>query len=143
GGGARGARGGGRGGRRPSPGLQYNPDGRGPPRDEPFQTPHGVVKAARASPPAEAWDYLVGGTERETTLRRNRQALDAVALRPRVLRDVSRIACTTRLFERSLRLPVFLAPIGSIETFTPGGGATAARGAAAFGVPLMLSSVCR
>ena len=115
----------------------------GPTLDERFQTLHEVVKAARASLPAEAWDYLVGGTETETTLRRNRQALDAVALRPRVLRDVSRIACTTRLFERSLRLPVFLAPIGSIETFTPGGGATAARGAAAFGVPLMLSSVCR
>jgi len=115
----------------------------GPTLDERFQTLHEVVKAARASLPAEAWDYLVGGTETETTLRRNRQALDAVALRPRVLRDVSRIACRTRLFERSLRLPVFLAPIGSIETFTPGGGATAARGAAAFGVPLMLSSVCR
>jgi isopentenyl diphosphate isomerase/L-lactate dehydrogenase-like FMN-dependent dehydrogenase len=115
----------------------------GPSLEERFQTLHEVVKVARASLPAEAWDYLVGGTETETTLRRNRQALDAVALRPRVLRDVSRIACTTRLFWRSLRLPVFLAPIGSIESFTPGGGATAARGAAAFGVPLMLSSVCR
>jgi isopentenyl diphosphate isomerase/L-lactate dehydrogenase-like FMN-dependent dehydrogenase len=115
----------------------------GPSLEERFQTLHEVVKVARASLPAEAWDYLVGGTETETTLRRNRQALDAVALRPRVLRDVSRIACTTRLFGRSLRLPVFLAPIGSIESFTPGGGATAARGAAAFGVPLMLSSVCR
>jgi isopentenyl diphosphate isomerase/L-lactate dehydrogenase-like FMN-dependent dehydrogenase len=35
-----------------------------------------------------------------------------------------------------------MAPIGSIETFTPGGGATAAKASAAFGVPQMLSSAC-
>jgi glycolate oxidase len=35
-----------------------------------------------------------------------------------------------------------LAPVGSVETFTPGGGATAGQGASEFGVPLMLSSVC-
>ena len=35
-----------------------------------------------------------------------------------------------------------LAPIGSIESFTPGGGATAAVGSAEFGVPQMLSSAC-
>src|SRR3989442_15075821 len=111
--------------------------------EERFQTLHEIVKVARASLPGSAWDYLVGGAETETTLRRNRQALDAVALRPRVLRDVSTIECRTRLFGRPLRLPVLLAPIGSIETFTPGGGATAAQAAAAFGVPQMLSSVCR
>ena len=110
--------------------------------EERFQTLHEIVKVARARLPATAWDYLVGGAETETTLRRNRQALDAVALRPRVLRDVSTIECTTRLLGRPLRLPVLLAPIGSIETFTPGGGATAAQAAAAFGVPQMLSSVC-
>ena len=37
------------------------------------------------------WDYLVGGTETETTLRRNRLGIDSLAFRPRVLRDVSRI----------------------------------------------------
>ena len=35
-----------------------------------------------------------------------------------------------------------LAPIGSIETFAPGGGATAAQASAEFGIPQMLSSVC-
>ena len=107
-----------------------------------FQTLHEIVKAARAALEDGAWDYLVGGSESETTLRRNRQALDAIALRPRVLRNVASIDCTSRLLGRRVRLPVLLAPIGSIETFTPGGGATAARAAAAFGVPQMLSSVC-
>jgi len=41
-----------------------------------------------------------------------------------------------------MRIPVMLAPIGSIESFADGGGATAARASAEFGVPQMLSSVC-
>ena len=64
----------------------------------------------------------MGGTETETTLRRNRQALDSLAFRPRVLRDVSHIDTTATLFGKPVRLPVMLAPIGSIESFTPGGG---------------------
>ena len=107
-----------------------------------FQTLHEIVRAARANLAPGPWDYLVGGTETETTVRRNRQALDSVAFRPRVLRDVSRVDVTGRWFGEPVRLPVMLAPIGSIESFTPGGAATAAKGAARFGVPQMLSSAC-
>ena len=106
-----------------------------------FQTLHEIVKAARANLAPGPWDYLMGGAETETTLRRNRQALDSIAFRPRVLRDVSKVDCTSTLFGRSIRLPVLLAPIGSLEAFTAGGGATAAKASAAFGVPQMLSSV--
>ncbi|MBI2528203.1 MAG: alpha-hydroxy-acid oxidizing protein [Candidatus Rokubacteria bacterium] len=107
-----------------------------------FQTLHEIVRAARQNLEPGPWDYLVGGAESETTLRRNRQALDSIAFRPRVLRDVTRIDGTSALFGRPVRLPVLVAPVGSIETFTPGGGATAARAAEEFGIPLMLSSVC-
>ena len=107
-----------------------------------FQTLHEFVRAARANLAAGPWDYLMGGAETETTLRRNRQALDSIAFRPRVLRNVAKIDCTSTLFGRANRLPVLLAPIGSLEAFTPGGGAAAAKASAAFGVPQMLSSVC-
>ncbi len=110
--------------------------------EERFQVLHEIVKAARANLAPGPWDYLIGGAESETTLRRNRQAIDSIALRPRVLRDVSKIDCTSSLFGRPVRLPVMVAPVGSIESFTPGGGATAAKAAAEFGVPIMLSSVC-
>jgi isopentenyl diphosphate isomerase/L-lactate dehydrogenase-like FMN-dependent dehydrogenase len=110
--------------------------------EERFQTLHEIVRAARQTLAPGPWDYLVGGSESETTLRRNRQALDRIAFRPRVLRDVSALDATADFFRDRIRLPVFVAPIGSIETFTAGGGATAARGVARFGVPLMLSSVC-
>ena len=39
-------------------------------------------------------------------------------------------------------MPVMLAPIGSIESFDPGGGASSAKASAEFGIPQMLSSVC-
>lgn len=89
-----------------------------------------------------AWDYLQGGTETETAVARNRLAIERLALRPRVCVDVRGVDPATELFGRRIRLPVFLAPIGSIETFHPSGGAGAAQAAARFGVPLMLSSVC-
>jgi len=110
--------------------------------EERFQTLHEIVAAARANLAPGPLDYLMGGAETETTLRRNRQALDAIAFRPRVLRDVSKIDCASTLLGRPVRLPILLAPVGSMEAFTPGGGATAARASAAFGVPQMLSSVC-
>jgi glycolate oxidase len=110
---------------------------------EEFLALHELVKAAHGRLPKGIWDYLVGGTETETTLRRNRLALDSVALRPRVLRDVSRIDATSELLGRTIRLPVALAPVGSLESFEPGGGATVAAAAGEFGVPMFLSSVTK
>ena len=107
-----------------------------------FQTLHELVKKARQNLNRNNWDYLIGGAETETTLRRNRLALDSIAFRPRVLRDVSRIDATTTFLGRKLRLPVMLAPIGSLELFGAGGGATATKAAQEFGVAHMLSSVC-
>src|SRR5690349_17551367 len=68
-----------------------------------FVTLHEIVKAAKAKLTANIWDYLVGGTETETTLRRNRMALDSIAFKPRVLRDVSRIDPSSEIFGKRLR----------------------------------------
>jgi len=110
--------------------------------EEKFQTLHEIVRAARLNLAPGPWDYLAGGTETETTLRRNRLALDSLAFRPRVLRNVSKIDTTSSLFGRPVRIPVMIAPVGSVESFEPGGGATAAKASAEFNVPQMLSSVC-
>ena len=50
-----------------------------------------IVQRARKNLPQGAWDYLVGASESETTMRRNRLAFDKLAFRPRVLRDVSSV----------------------------------------------------
>ena len=62
-----------------------------------YQCLHEFIPAARAKLDSNIWGYLIGATESETTLRRNRAALDAIALRPRVLRDVSKVDATTTL----------------------------------------------
>ena len=111
-------------------------------RDE-YAVLHELVKAARARLKPGTWDYLVGGSETETTFRRNRLALDELAFRPRVLRDVSRVDPSGRLLGIPLRIPIVLAPIGSLQDFDPGGGATTARAAIDYGVVSMLSSACR
>jgi len=110
--------------------------------EERFLTLHEIVRAAKANLSPGPWDYLVGGSETETTLRRNRLALDSLGFRPRVLRDVSQIDTSATWYGRRLRIPVMLAPIGSIESFTPDGGAAAAQAAQQFGIAHMLSSVC-
>ena len=106
-----------------------------------FLTLHELVKAARNKLPANIWDYLIGGADTETTVRRNRLALDSLAFRPRVLRDVSNIDLSRRVMGKSLRIPVMLAPVGSLESFDAEGGATVTKAATEFGVPMFLSSV--
>ena len=88
---------------------------------------HEIVAKARQNLNQNDWDYIVGGAESETTLRRNRMALDAIAFRPRVLRDVSKVDASVSHFGRKLRLPVVLAPVGSLESFHPAGAASVVR----------------
>jgi glycolate oxidase len=106
-----------------------------------FVTLHEIVKAAKIRLNPNIWDYLIGGTETETTLRRNRLALDTIAFKPRVLRDVSKIDPSSEILGQKIRLPVMLAPVGSLESFEPGGGITVAQGAGAGNVAMLISSV--
>jgi isopentenyl diphosphate isomerase/L-lactate dehydrogenase-like FMN-dependent dehydrogenase len=107
-----------------------------------FMTLHEIVARARQNLGQNEWDYIVGGAESETTLRRNRMALDQIAFRPRVLRDVSAVDATVEQLGCKLRLPVVLAPVGSLECFHAGAAATVVKAAKEFGVAHMLSSVC-
>ena len=63
-----------------------------------------IVLAARKNLIQGTWDYLVGGSESETTLRRNRQAFDKVAFRPRILVDVSKIDTSTTFLGQPMRI---------------------------------------
>ncbi len=107
-----------------------------------FQTLHEIVKTARDKLDDKNWDYLIGGADTETTVKRNRRALDSLAFRPRVLRDVSGLDPCKTFLGQNLRIPVVLAPIGSMQDLDPGGGVTPAKAAAEFGTFSMLSSVC-
>src|SRR3954470_6211077 len=108
---------------------------------EEFQNLHEFVRKARARLNQNAWDYIVGAAETETTLCRNRMALDEIAFRPRVLRNVAKVDPSVEVFGRQLCLPVMLAPVGALEIFDAGAGASVARAAGTFGAAHMLSSV--
>jgi isopentenyl diphosphate isomerase/L-lactate dehydrogenase-like FMN-dependent dehydrogenase len=110
--------------------------------DKRFLTIHEIVKKARLRLNQTSWDYLIGGTETETTLKRNRSSLERLALRPKVLNDVSSVDASGEFFGEKVRLPVCLAPIGSLQVFEAGGGASASVAAGEFGVANMASSVC-
>ena len=107
-----------------------------------FLNLHEIIAKARQNLAQNEWDYIVGGVESETTLRRNRMALDSIAFRPRILRDVSNIDMSVEVLGRKLRLPVMLAPVGSLESFHKEGATPIVKGATEFGCAHMLSSVC-
>ncbi len=100
-----------------------------------------IIVDARRNLPQPVWDYLSGGSESETTMRRNRLALDSLALRPRVLVDVSEVDTSTTVLGHKLRIPVMLAPIGSLQQITPEGAVASAKAANEFGTVNFVSSV--
>ena len=103
---------------------------------------HEFVKKAREKLPKETWDYLIGASETETTFKRNRFALDNIAFRPRVLRDVENVDLSVDLFGHNLKMPVILAPIGSMQDFVDGAGTAPTLAASEFGIMHMISSTC-
>ena len=98
-------------------------------------------EASRRRTPHFLFEYIDGGSYAEVTLRRNIADLEAIALRQRVLRDISQIDMTTELFGARQALPVILAPVGLAGLNARRGEVQAVRAANAAGVPFTLSTV--
>jgi L-lactate dehydrogenase (cytochrome) len=96
---------------------------------------------ARRRLPHFLFEYIDGGSYSETTLRRNVDDLRDIALRQRVLRDVSGLDLSTELFGQKYSLPVALAPIGLAGMNARRGECQAVRAAEVAGVPFTLSTV--
>lgn len=88
-----------------------------------------------------AYDYVAEGAGDEITLRRNRECLSAIRLKPSVLMDVSRLDTHLELFGQKLDFPILLAPAAFQKLFNPDGEIATARGAAAAGATLVVSTV--
>jgi 4-hydroxymandelate oxidase len=86
------------------------------------------------------YDYIAGAAGDEISLRRNRAAFDALLLKPRVLRDVSRLDTGAELFGRQLKYPILLAPTAYHRLVHPEGECATARGAGAAGGTTMVVS---
>jgi isopentenyl diphosphate isomerase/L-lactate dehydrogenase-like FMN-dependent dehydrogenase len=96
-----------------------------------FVTIPEIRRAARERLPREVWNFGAGGSETETTMRRNRRSIDRLAIRQNVLVDVREIDLTTTLLGVPLSWPVSVAPMGGLVLFHPEGDREMARGAAA------------
>jgi L-lactate dehydrogenase (cytochrome) len=96
---------------------------------------------ARRRLPRLLFDYIDGGSYAEATLRRNVEDFEDLALRQRVLRDVSSISLATDLFGQPFSMPVMLAPVGMAGMYARRGEVQAAKAARAAGVPFCLSTV--
>src|SRR5688500_12035440 len=97
--------------------------------------------AARRRLPLFLFDYIDGGACGEVTLRRNVADLAEIALRQRVLKDVSSLSLATDLFGRRQRLPVGLGPVGLSGMYARRGEVAAARAATDSGNPFCLSTL--
>ena len=84
---------------------------------------------ARRRLPRFLFEYIDGGSYAEATLRRNVEDFEGLALRQRVLRDVSEISLSTELFGQALSMPVMLAPVGMAGMYARRGEVQAARAA--------------
>ncbi|MDR3508214.1 MAG: FMN-dependent L-lactate dehydrogenase LldD [Caulobacteraceae bacterium] len=96
---------------------------------------------AKARLPRFLFDYVDGGAYAEVTLRNNVADLERIALRQRVLRDVSRLDPSVTLFGQTLSMPVVLAPVGLAGMNARRGETQAVRAAEAAGTPFCLSTV--
>jgi L-lactate dehydrogenase (cytochrome) len=102
---------------------------------------HDFREAARRRLPHFLFEYIDGGSYGQVTLRRNIADLEQIALRQRILRDVSALDLSTELFGQKLAMPVALAPIGLAGMNARRGECQALRAAEAAGVPFTLSTV--
>ena len=97
--------------------------------------------AAQRKLPPFLFHYADGGAYAEHTLRRNVSDLADIALRQRVLRNMSELSLETTLFNETLSMPVAIAPVGLCGMCARRGEVQAARAADAKGIPFTLSTV--
>ena len=99
---------------------------------------------ARRKVPRAFFDYVESGSYAEETLRANREDLQRLKLRQRVLVDVSQRDQSTSIIGEPAALPLALAPVGLCGMQHGDGEILACRAAQAAGIPFCLStlSIC-
>ena len=97
--------------------------------------------AAKAKLPPFLFHYIDGGSYGEHTLRRNTDDLSDIALRQRILKNMSDLNLESELFGEKLSLPIALAPVGLTGMYARRGEVQAAKAAENKGIPFTLSTV--
>ena len=96
---------------------------------------------ARRRLPNIFFEYIDGGSYAEATLRRNVTDMEAIALRQRVMKDMSALDMTITTLGQTFAMPVGLAPVGMSGMYARRGEVQAARAAKTAGIPFCLSAM--
>src|ERR1700674_2246058 len=97
-------------------------------------------EAARRKVLPGHWAYMVSGVDDDATVRANRNGYTHVQLRPRRLRDATKVDMRTDLFGTVYNSPIFTCPTGGEKFFNPDGELAVARATKARGTMQMLST---
>ena len=96
---------------------------------------HDFDSVARRRLPWSVYGFVSGGSEDARSLRANRRSFEEIALRPRVLVDVSKRSQSTTLFGRRYASPIGIAPMGAAALCRVEADLALARAACAEEVP--------
>ena len=102
---------------------------------------HDYERAAEEALDPAAFGYFAGAANDEWTMRENRAAFERWVLRPRMLVDVSDVTTATSVLGTDVSMPLLVAPTAFQRMAHPEGELAMARGAAAAGTVMCLSTL--
>lgn len=106
-----------------------------------ISAPTDFRREAKRKLPPFLFHYIDGGAYKEDTLAQNCDYLSTIALKQRVLKDMSQLSLSTELFGEELALPIALGPVGLSGMYARRGEVQAAKAAESKGIPYTLSTV--
>ena len=98
-------------------------------------------KLAKKKLPSPIFHYIDGGSDDETTLKRNTEAFNSCDLIPNILRGTGKPDLSTTIFGRKINIPLFLSPAAMQRLYHPDGDKASARAAEKFGTMYSMSTM--
>ena len=98
-------------------------------------------KLAKKNLPAPIFHYIDGGSDDETTLRRNTESFSKCDLVPNILAGVGQPDLSTTVLGQKIDMPLFLSPVAMQKLFHHEGDKASARAAEKFGTFYSMSTM--
>jgi L-lactate dehydrogenase (cytochrome) len=98
-------------------------------------------KLAKKKLPSPIFHYIDGGSDDETTLRRNTESFNDCDLIPNILASVGTPDLSTTVFGKKIKMPIFLSPAAMQRLYHHEGDKASARAAEKFGTFYSMSSM--
>lgn len=104
-------------------------------------SPNDYRAAAKSKLPPFLFHYIDGGSYSENTLAKNVSDLQNIALKQKILKNMSDLSLETTLFNEHFSMPLALSPVGLTGMYARRGEVQAAKAAEQSGIPFTMSTV--